>query len=149
MTLEQTISTDIATAMKAKDAGRLTALRMLKAALMNKSIEKSRALEPGEELQVVATLVKQRRESIEQFTRGGRTDLADKERAEIVILETYLPPSASVEEIDQAVAQAVAETGASGPKDIGKVMKAVMAALSGKTVDGKVVNERVRSRLTA
>ena len=149
MTLEQTISTDIATAMKAKDAGRLTALRMLKAALMNKSIEKSRALEPGEELQVVATLVKQRRDSIEQFTSGGRTDLADKERAEITILETYLPPSVSVEEIDQAVAQAIADTGASGPKDIGKVMKAVMAALTGKTVDGKTVNERVRTRLNA
>jgi uncharacterized protein YqeY len=149
MTLEQKISTDIATAMKAKDAGRLTALRMLKAALMNKSIEKSRALEPGEELQVVSTLVKQRRDSIEQFTSGGRTDLADKERAEIAILETYLPPSVSIEEIDQAVAQAVAETGATGPKDMGKVMKAVMAALTGKTVDGKTVNERVRARLNA
>ena len=149
MSLEQQLSADIAVAMKAKDAGRLTALRMLKAALMNKSIEKSRALEPGEELQVVATLVKQRRDSIEQFTSGGRTDLADKERAEITILETYLPPSVSVEEIDQAVAQAIADTGASGPKDIGKVMKAVMAALTGKTVDGKTVNERVRARLNA
>jgi uncharacterized protein len=149
MTLEQKISSDIATAMKAKDATRLTALRMLKAALMNKGVEKSRALEPGEELQVVSTLVKQRRDSIEQFTKGGRTDLADKERAEIEILEAYLPPSVGVDEIDRAVAQAVTETGASGPKDIGKVMKAVMAALSGKTVDGKVVNERVRIRLNA
>jgi uncharacterized protein len=149
MTLEQQLSADIATAMKARDATRLTALRMLKAALMNKNIEKSRALEPGEELQVVSTLVKQRRDSIEQFTKGGRTDLADKEQAEIAILEAYLPPSVGVEAIDQAVAQAVTETGASGPKDIGKVMKAVMAALSGKTVDGKLVNERVRSRLGA
>ena len=149
MSLEQQLSADIATAMKAKDAARLTPLRMLKAALMNKSVEKNRALEAGEELQVVSTLVKQRRDSIEQFTNGGRTDLADKERAEIAVLEAYLPPSVSVEEIDQAVAQAIAETGAAGPKDMGKVMKAVMAALSGKTVDGKVVKERVRARLTA
>ena len=147
MSLEQQLSADIATAMKAKDAARLTPLRMLKAALMNKSVEKNRALEAGEELQVVSTLVKQRRDSIEQFTNGGRTDLADKERAEIVVLETYLPPSVSVEEIDQAVAQAIAETGAAGPKDMGKVMKAVMAALTGKTVDGKTVSERVRARL--
>jgi uncharacterized protein len=149
MSLEQQLSADIATAMKAKDAARLTPLRMLKAALMNKSVEKNRALEPSEELQVVSTLVKQRRDSIEQFTTGGRTDLADKERAEITVLETYLPPSVSAEEIDQAVAQAVAETGASGPKDMGKVMKAVMAALSGKTVDGKTVNQRVRAHLNA
>ena len=149
MSLEQQLSADIATAMKAKDAARLTPLRMLKAALMNKSVEKNRALELSEELQVVSTLVKQRRDSIEQFTSGGRTDLADKERAEITVLETYLPPSVSAEEVDQAVAQAVAETGASGPKDMGRVMKAVMAALAGKTVDGKTVNERVRARLNA
>ena len=147
MSLEQQLSADIATAMKAKDAARLTPLRMLKAALMNKSVEKNRALEAGEELQVVSTLVKQRRDSIEQFTNGGRTDLADKERAEIAVLEAYLPPSVGVEEIDQAVAQAIADTGAAGPKDMGKVMKAVMAALTGKTVDGKTVNERVRARL--
>jgi uncharacterized protein len=148
MGLEQQLSADIATAMKAKDAARLSALRMLKAALMNKSVEKNRALEPGEEQQVVATLVKQRRDSIEQFTKGGRHDLADKERAEIGILETYLPPSVSPEEIEQAVASAIAETGASGLNDIGKVMKAVMAQLAGKTVDGKTVNERVRARLS-
>ena len=147
MSLEQQLSADIATAMKAKDAARLTPLRMLKAALMNKSVEKNRALEAGEELQVVSTLVKQRRDSIEQFTNGGRTDLADKERAEIAILETYLPPSVSVEEIEQVVAQAIADTGATGPKDMGKVMKAVMAALTGKTVDGKTISERVRARL--
>ena len=147
MTLEQQLSADIATAMKAKDAARLTPLRMLKAALMNKSVEKNRALEVSEELQVVSTLVKQRRDSIEQFTTGGRTDLADKERAEITVLETYLPPSVSAEEIDQAVDQAVAETGATGSKDMGRVMKAVMAALSGKTVDGKTVNQRVRACL--
>jgi uncharacterized protein YqeY len=147
MSLEQQLTADIAAAMKARDAARLSALRMLKAALMNKSVEKNRALEAGEELQVVSTLVKQRRDSIEQFTKGGRDDLAQKERAEIGILETYLPPSVTVEEIDQAVAQAIVETGASGPKDIGRVMKAVMSQFGGKTVDGKIVNERVRARL--
>jgi uncharacterized protein len=146
--LEQKLTADIATAMKAKDAARLSALRMLKAALMNKSVEKNRALEPSEEQQVVSSLVKQRRDAIQQFTAGGRTDLADKEQAEIVVLETYLPPAASVEELERAVAEAIAETDASGPKDIGKVMKTVMARLAGKTIDGKKVNELVRARLS-
>jgi uncharacterized protein YqeY len=149
MTLEQRLTSDIATAMKAKDAARLSALRMLKAALMNKSVEKNRALEAGEETQVVSMLVKQRRDSIEQFTKGDRADLADKERAEITFLEAYLPPSVSAEELAQAVADAVTETGAAGPKDMGKVMKAVMARFAGKTVDGKAVNELVRARLSA
>jgi uncharacterized protein YqeY len=148
MSLEQKLTSDIATAMKAKDAARLSALRMLKAALMNKSVEKNRDLEPAEELQVVSSLVKQRRDAIEQFTAGGRTDLADKEQAEIVVLETYLPPSASAEELDRAVGEAIAETGATSAKDIGKVMKAVMARLAGKTTDGKKVNELVRARLS-
>lgn len=148
MTFTDKISADIATAMKARDATRLTALRMLKTALTNKSIEKKRALEATEELQIVATLVKQRHDAIEQFTAGGRKDLADKERAEIDVLTTYLPPSVSQEEIDHAVAQAIAQTGASGPRDIGKVMKAALEALAGKTVDGKRVNEAARSRLT-
>ena len=147
MALEQQVSADIATAMKAKDAGRLTALRMLKAALMNKSIEKSRVLEPGEELQVVSTLVKQRRDSIEQFTKGGRADLADKEQAEIAILSAYLPASASDDEIAAAVTAAIAETGATTAKDMGKVMKAVLAGLAGKTVDGKKVSEAVKAKL--
>jgi hypothetical protein len=148
MSLEKQITGDIAIAMKAKDAERLSTLRMLKAALMNKGVEKNRALEPAEELQVVSALVKQRRDSIDQFTSGGRADLADKERSEITILEAYLPPAVGAEEIDAAVAQAMAETGASGPKDMGKVMKAVMALLAGKTVDGKLVSERVRARLS-
>jgi uncharacterized protein YqeY len=148
MSLEQKITDDIATAMKAKDAGRLSTLRMLKAALMNKGVEKNRALEAGEEVQVVSMLVKQRRDSIEQFTKGGRVDLADKERTEIGFLEAYLPPAVSPEELAQAVAQAVSETGATGPKDMGKVMKAVMAQFAGKTVDGKAVNELVRARLS-
>jgi uncharacterized protein YqeY len=147
MSLEKTITDDIAVAMKAKNAERLSTLRMLKAALMNKGVEKNRALDPGEELQVVSTLVKQRRDSIEQFTAGGREDLAAKERAEITVLETYLPPAVSDEELDQAIVQAIAETSAAGPKDMGKVMKAVMALLAGKTVDGKTVSERVKRKL--
>ena len=148
MSLEQKLTGDIGAAMKAKEATRLTALRMLKSALMNKSIEKGRALEAAEELQVVSSLVKQRRDSIEQFNAGGRADLAAKEEAEIGVLEAYLPPAVSPEDLDQAVTKAITDTGAAGAKDIGKVMKAVMAALAGKTVDGKKVNELVRTKLT-
>ena len=147
MSLEQTLGADIVTAMKAKDQTRLTALRMLKTALTNKSIEKGRALESAEELQVVSMLVKQRRDSIEQFTKGGRKDLADKEQAEIAILDAYLPAAASDDEIAAAVTAAIAETGAAGAKDMGKVMKAVMAGLAGKTVDGKKVSETVKAKL--
>ena len=147
MSLEQTLGADIVTAMKARDQNRLTALRMLKTALTNKSIEKGRALEAAEELQVVSTLVKQRKDAIEQFVKGGRQDLADKEQAEIVILNGYLPASASDEEVAAAVAAAVAETGATSAKDMGKVMKAVMAALAEKTVDGKKVSEAVKAKL--
>ena len=147
MSLEKTLGADIVTAMKAKDQTRLTALRMLKTALTNKSIEKGRALEDAEELQVVSMLVKQRRDSIEQFTKGGRKDLADKEQAEIAILDAYLPAAASDDEIAAAVAAAIAETGAAGAKDMGKVMKAVMAGLAGKTVDGRKVSETVKAKL--
>ena len=147
MSLEQTLTADIVTAMKAKDQTKLTALRMLKTALTNKSIEKGRALEGAEELQVVSMLVKQRRDSIDQFTKGGGQDLADKEQAEILILEAYQPAAASDDEIAAAVAAAITETGASSAKDMGKVMKAVMVTLSGKTVDGKKVSEAVKARL--
>lgn len=147
MSLEQALTTDIIAAMKAKDPTRLTALRMLKTALTNKNIEKGRALEGTEELQVVSMLVKQRRDSIEQFTSGGRKDLADKEQAEIGVLEAYLPAAASAEDLARAVDSAMAETGATGPKDMGKVMKAAMVTLAGKTVDGKKLNEAVRARL--
>ena len=149
MSLEQTLTTDIANAMRAKDATRLTALRMLKTALINRSLERTRALDGAEELQVVAMLVKQRRDSIEQFTAGNRPDLADKERAEIVVLEAYLPPMASDDDIASAVDAALAETGASTQKDMGRVMKAAMAKLAGKTADGKKVNEAVRARLSS
>jgi uncharacterized protein YqeY len=135
--------------MKAKDAARLSALRMLKAAIMNKGVEKGRDLEDAEVLQVVSSLVKQRRDSIEQFSKAGRTDLVEKETGEVAVLEAYLPPAATPEQIDAAVAEAIAETGASAAKDMGKVMKAVMPKLAGKNADGKAVNEAVRRKLGA
>ncbi len=147
MSLTDTLSADIARAMRAKDTTTLTALRMLKTALINKSIEKRKPLESAEELQVVNALVKQRRDSIDQFTAAGRDELAAKERAEIAVLDTYLPAAASDDELVAAVTAAVAATGATTAKDMGKVMKAVMAALAGKTVDGKRVNELVRAAL--
>jgi len=112
MLLRDKVNTDIAAAMKSKDAARLSALRMLKAAIMNKGVEKAHDLDDAEVLQVVSTLVKQRRDSIEQFAKAGRTDLVDKETAEIAVLEGYLPPAASAAEIDAAIAEAIAETGA-------------------------------------
>jgi uncharacterized protein YqeY len=134
--------------MKAKDAARLGTLRMLKAAITNKGmVEKGRDLNDAEVLQVVASLVKQRRDSIEQFAKAGRTDLVEKETGEIAILEHYLPPAASADEIDAAVAEAIADTGAGSPKDIGKVMKAVMPKLAGKNAEGRLVNEAVRRKL--
>ena len=147
MTLIDEVSRGITEAMKARDADVLGTLRMLKSALTMKEVEKGRALDAAESLQVVGTLVKQRRESIEQFTKGARQDLADKEAREIVILERFLPPAASAEDIADAVAQAVAETGATSVKDMGKVMKATMARLAGRTADGKAVSEAVRARL--
>jgi uncharacterized protein YqeY len=149
MGLSDKVGADITAAMKAKDATRLSALRMLKAAIMNKGVEKGRDLEDAEILQVVSSLVKQRRDSIEQFTKGGRTDLVEKESAEIAVLEAYLPPAASAAEIDAAVAAAIAQTGATSAKDMGKVMKAVMPMLAGKNADGKAVNEAVRRKLGA
>jgi uncharacterized protein YqeY len=142
------VSTAIADAMRQHDAVRLSTLRMLKAALMNREIERGRGLDEAESLQVVSALVKQRRDSIEQFTKGGRPELADREAAEIRVLETYLPPPADEATIDRAVADAIAETGASSPKDMGRVMKSVMARLAGQSVDGKVVSEAVRRKLS-
>jgi uncharacterized protein YqeY len=147
MSLLDDVSAAIADAMRGREAVRLGALRMLKAALMNRGVEKGRDLDDAESRQVVASLVKQRKDSIEQFTKGGRQDLADKEAAEIRILESYLPPSADPAVVERAVAEAIAETGASSAKDIGRVMKAAMARLAGQTVDGKAVNELVRKRL--
>jgi uncharacterized protein YqeY len=137
----------IADAMRQHAQIKLGALRMLKAALVNREVERGRPLEDAESLQVVHALVKQRRDSIEQFTNGGRQDLADKEAAEIRVLEAYLPPAVDPAAIERAVADAIAETGATSAKDMGRVMKAAMAKLAGQSVDGKTVNELVRQRL--
>jgi len=133
--------------MRKKEVVRLGALRMLKAALTNREVERGRALDDAESRQVVSSLVKQRKDSIEQFIGGGRQDLADKEAAEIRVLEAYLPPSADEGAIERAVVEAIAETGATSAKDMGRVMKAAMARLAGQTVDGKMVNELVRQKL--
>jgi uncharacterized protein len=148
MSLVEEVSAAIIDAMRQKDAARLSALRMLKAAFMNKSVEKGHELDDAEARQVVNALVKQRRDSIEQFQKGGRDDLAARESAEITILETYLPAAADPAAIERAVDEAIAESGATSPKDIGKAMKAAMARLVGQTVDGKVVNELVRKKLS-
>jgi uncharacterized protein YqeY len=147
VTLIDDVSRGITESMKTRNHDTLGTLRMLKTALTMKEVEKGRALEPAEELQVVSSLVKQRRDSIKQFTRGNRLDLADKEAREIAILERFQPPGATLEEIAAAVDRAAVETGATSAKDFGKVMKAAMAALAGKTADGKTVSEAVRRRL--
>lgn len=148
MALKAQLDRDLAAAMKARDQTRLTALRMLKTALTNREVEKGRPLDPAEERQVVTSLVKQRRESIEQFSAAGRTELADRERAEIAALEAYLPPPATPADIEAAIARAMADTGASSMKDMGRVMKAVMSALEGRSVDGRAVSDLVRARLS-
>lgn len=147
MTLLEKISQDIAAAMRARDQVRLGALRMAKAALMNREVERGRALDDAESQQVMASLIKQRRDSIEQFQKGGRNDLAEKEAAEITTLEAYLPAPLDPAALERLVDEAIAETGASGAKDLGRVMKAVMPKLAGQTVDGKTVNEIVRRKL--
>ena len=147
MGLPEDVNAAITAAMKARDQVRLAPLRMLKAALTNKQIEKGRNLDEAEALQVVASLVKQRRESIEQFLKGGRTDLVEKETREIQILEAYLPPAMDAVELDALVQAAITETGATSPKDMGRVMKDLMPRLAGRGVDGKAVNELVRRKL--
>jgi uncharacterized protein len=148
MSLLEQVTREIAEAMRRKDQASLAPLRMLKAALMNKEVEKSRVLDEAESLQVVNALVKQRRDSAEQFRAGNRIDLADKEQGEIAFLERYLPPAADPAAIAAAVEAAVLETSAAGPKDMGKVMKAVMAKLGGMSVDGRVVSDAVKKRLS-
>ena len=147
MTFIERISQDIANAMRAKDTLRLGALRMAKAALMNQEVQKNRPLDEAESQQVMTSLIKQRRDSIEQFRKGGRDDLADKEAAEIVVLEAYLPAPIDAAGLERVVDEAVTELGASGPKDLGRVMKAVMQKLAGQAVDGKLITEMVRRRL--
>jgi uncharacterized protein YqeY len=141
------ITASIADAMRQHDPVRLSALRMLKAALVNREVERGRALDVPESQQVVTALVKQRKDSIDQFGKGGRQDLVDKETAELRVLETYLPAAADPAVVERAVAEAIQETSASSPKDMGRVMKAAMAKLAGQSVDGKTVNDLVRARL--
>lgn len=149
MSLSEQIEKDLVAAMKARQELKLSVLRMTKAALKNKQIEFGKPLEDTDTHAVLRTLVKQRRDSVEQFRKGGREDLATKEEAEIKIVESYLPAAATDEEIEAAVTAALAETGAGGPKDMGKLMKTVMAKFAGRNVDGKRVSERVRARLGA
>jgi uncharacterized protein YqeY len=147
MALLDRVTSEIADAMRRKDQVSLAPLRMLKAALMNKEVEKGRALDEAESLQVVSSLVKQRRDAVEQFRAGGREDLAAREEGEIAFLQHYLPPAATPEAIAAAIEEAVKETGAAGPKDMGKVMKAVTGRLAGLTVDGRAVSDAVKKRL--
>jgi uncharacterized protein len=147
MTLKAQITNDLTTAMKARDAARTSTLRMVKAAMKNREIEKGAELDEDEMSKLLRSMVKQRRDSIEQYAKGGRQDLVDKEQAEIEIIETYLPQAAAVEEIETAVAAAIAETGATSMKDMGKIMKAAQTRLAGKNADGRTVSEIVKSKL--
>jgi len=149
MSIVEKVEKDLVAALRAQETLKLSVLRMMKAALMNKKVEHGKAVDDPEALAVLRTLAKQRRESVEAFRKGRRDDLADKEEAEIKIVEAYLPAAASVEDIDAAVAAAIAETGASAAKDLGKAMKAAMAKLAGKNADGKRVSEKVRAKLGA
>ena len=141
------IQKDLTDAMKSKDELRLSVLRMVKTALKNKEIEKIRPLDDAESLQILQTLIKQRKESAEMFAKGGRTDLSDKENREIALIEAYLPSAATPAEMDQAIEAAIGETGANSPKQMGAVVKAARARLADKTVDGKALSDRVRDRL--
>lgn len=148
MPLIDQLAGEIQSAMKRREQTTLDALRMLKTALTMKGVEKGRDLDDAESVQVVNALVKQRRDSIEQFTKAGRQELADKESAEIVVLQRYLPAAATPEEVDAAVERAIQDTGATSLKDMGRVMKAALPLLAGKNADGKAVNEAVRRKLS-
>ena len=149
MSLKQQIISNLTASMKAQDAPRTSTLRMVKAAVMNREIEKGGELDDEEMMKLLRTLVKQRRDSVEQYEKGGRPELADKEKTEIEIIETYLPQAASREEIEAAVVAAIAETGAESIKEMGKVMKATQAALAGKNADGRTLSEIVKAKLGA
>jgi len=149
MSLSKQIVADLTAAMKAQDANRTSTLRMVKAAMMNRQIEKGSELDDDDMQKLLRSLVKQRRDSIEQYEKAGRQELADKENAEIQVIETYLPQAASPEEIEQAVAAAIAETGATSMRDMGKVMKAAQAVLADKNADGKLVSEVVKAKLNS
>jgi uncharacterized protein len=148
MTVFEQIQKDIVAAMKAKDEVRLSVLRMVKSAFQLKEVEKIRPLDEAESIALLQTLVKQRKESIEQFAKGGRQDLVDTETKQLKVLETYLPAGASESEMDAAIANAIASTGAASMKQMGAVIKAAKEALTGKSVDGKALSDRVRDRLS-
>jgi uncharacterized protein YqeY len=149
MSIVEQVEKDLVAALRAQEALKLSVLRMMKAALLNKKVEHGNPVDDAEALAVLRTLAKQRHESVEAFRKGGREDLASKEEAEIKVVEAYLPAGASEEEIDAAVAAAIAETGASTVKDLGKAMKTAMAKLAGKNADGKRVSEKARAKLGA
>jgi uncharacterized protein len=149
MSLLTRINADLSEAMRARDAARLGTLRLLKSALVNRGVERGRELDEAEERQVLQQMVKQRRDAIEQFRAGSREDLAAKDEAEIALLSAYLPPAAGAEVIEAAVDAAIDETGAATVKDMGKVMKATLARLSGVTADGRLVSDTVKRKLTA
>ena len=149
MSLKEQIAGDMIAAMKAKDALRTSTLRMLKSAISYREIEKGGALDDEELAKLLRSQLKQRRDSVEQYQKGGRQDLVEKETAEIVVIEGYLPREASVEEIEQAVLAAITETGATSMKEMGAVMKATMAILAGKNPDGRTVSETVKKKLAS
>ena len=147
MSLKQQLLSDLTASMKAQTAARTSTLRMVKAAMVNREIEKGGELDEDELMKLLRSLVKQRRDSIEQYEKGGRQDLVEKERAEIAVIEAYLPQAPSQSEIEAAVSAAIAETGAASMKDMGKVMKATQAKLAGKNADGRTVSEIVKTQL--
>lgn len=149
MSLKQQIISDLTASMKAQDSARTSTLRMVKAGIVNREIEKGGELDDDELAKLLRSMVKQRKDSVEQFEKGGRPELAAKEQAEIEVIEGYLPQGASAEEIEQAVSAAITETGAASMKDMGKVMKAAQAALAGKNADGRTVSEIVKAKLGA
>jgi uncharacterized protein YqeY len=149
MSLKQQVISDLTASMKAQDAARTSTLRMVKAAFMNREIVKGGELDDEEIMKLLRSLVKQRRDSVEQYEKGGRQELADKEKSEIVVIEAYLPQSASRDEIERAIDAALAETGATSMKDMGRVMKAAQTALAGKNADGRVVSDLVKTKLSS
>lgn len=148
MSLKQQIISDLTASMKAQDAARTSTLRMVKAAFINREIENGGELDDEEMMKLLRSLVKQRRDSVEQYEKGGRQELADKEKSEIVVIEAYLPQAASRDEIERAIDAALAETGATSMKDMGRVMKAAQSALAGKNADGRVVSDLVKTKLS-
>jgi uncharacterized protein YqeY len=148
MSLRDRLTEDLKLAMKSRDQLRMDVIRMIKAAILNKEVELRKDLDDAEMSRIMATLIKQRRESVEQFEKAQRIELAEKERKEITIIETYLPKALSAEELDRIIVSVLADTGSRSLKDMGTVMKAVMARLAGQTVDGKQVSDLVRAKLT-